>query len=147
MASTFRNTAVIVVLIAAATSQIARAGSKVYVGSRVSSGRQVSMDRIDHSLWDALVRKYVDNDGMVDYQALKASSRDSGALDGYLKTLSTANPRVSASRDAQLAYWINAYNAVTLHGILREYPTSSIRSHTARILGYNIWKDLQLYDW
>jgi hypothetical protein len=43
-----------------------------------------------------------------------------------------------------LAYWVNAYNAVTIKGILREYPTTSIRNHTARVFGYNIWKDLQL---
>jgi hypothetical protein len=33
---------------------------------------------------------------------------------------------------------------VTVKGILREYPTTSIRNHTARLYGYNIWKDLQL---
>ena len=32
-----------------------------------------------------------------------------------------------------------------MQGILREYPTSSIRNHTAKLIGYNIWKDLQLY--
>ncbi len=43
-----------------------------------------------------------------------------------------------------MAFWINAYNAVTVRGILREYPTTSIRNHTAKIFGYNIWKDLLL---
>jgi hypothetical protein len=39
---------------------------------------------------------------------------------------------------------INAYNAVTVRGILREYPTSSIQNHAAKWLGYNIRKDLLL---
>ena len=34
---------------------------------------------------------------------------------------------------------------MTIRGILREYPTSSIRNHTARLFGYNIWHDLKLY--
>jgi Protein of unknown function, DUF547 len=29
--------------------------------------------------------------------------------------------------------------------MLRVYPTSSIRNHTAKVFGYNIWDDLQLY--
>ena len=36
------------------------------------------------------------------------------------------------------------YNAVTIQGILREYPTTSIRNHTAKVFGYNIWDDLLL---
>jgi hypothetical protein len=43
-----------------------------------------------------------------------------------------------------MAFWINAYNAVTIHGILREFPTTSIRNHTAKVFGYNIWDDLLL---
>jgi len=45
-----------------------------------------------------------------------------------------------------LAYWINAYNALTVEGILRVYPTTSIRNHTAKLFGYNIWKKLYLYS-
>jgi hypothetical protein len=66
------------------------------------------------------------------------------ALDGYLNRLSAASFGPTTSREVQLAFWINAYNAVTVKGILREYPTSSIRNHTAKLFGYNIWKDLQL---
>jgi len=29
-------------------------------------------------------------------------------------------------------------------GILREYPTSSIKNHVAKLVGYNIWDDLLL---
>ncbi len=144
MIRTFSSTIAIAFLVAVASSQPAHAG-KVYVGSQVPSVRQVSMDRIDHSAWDAIVRKYVDEDGMLNYRALKSSSRDMRALDGYLRTLSNASPRIRTSRDAKLAFWINAYNAVTVRGILREYPTTSIRNHTAKVWGYNIWKDLQLY--
>ena len=121
------------------------AGSPVYVGKNVAASAQISVDQIDHTAWNTLLRKYVDADGYVDYRSWHASQADRQALTNYLATLSRVNPRQRASRNAGLAFWINAYNAVTVHGILREYPTTSIRNHTAKLFGYNIWKDLQLY--
>ncbi|HHM12181.1 MAG TPA: DUF547 domain-containing protein [Planctomycetaceae bacterium] len=122
----------------------AQAGKKWYVGSRHPASQLVSIDKIDHSVWNDLLRKYVDKDGKVDYAAWKASPGDMARLDRYLSHLSSADPSRSASRAAKLAFWINAYNAVTIRGILREYPTTSIRRHTSRFGGYNIWKDLLL---
>ncbi len=119
-------------------------GSKVHVGREVSASQQVSIDRIDHRLWDWLLNRYVDDRGGVNYRAWKASREDSQLLQRYLDTLSTASISKQASKEAKLAFWINAYNAVTIKGILREYPTSSIRNHTAAIRGYNVWKDLLL---
>lgn len=120
------------------------AASKIYVGQKVSTKSQVSIDQIDHSSWNTLLKKYVDDNGYVNYKAWHASSADQKVLTAYLNQLSKANPSLPASKNAKLAFWINAYNAVTVYGILREYPTSSIRNHTAKVLGYNIWKDLQL---
>lgn len=145
MSQTFEIIVATLVLLVAASTSPVHAGTKVYVGSQVAVGRQVSMDQIDHSTWNVLLSKYDDDDGMVAYRDLHASPADMRALDSYLQTLSTASTTIRASRDAQLAFWINAYNAVTVRGILREYPTTSIRNHTAKLLGYNIWKDLQLY--
>ncbi|MFQ5732834.1 MAG: DUF547 domain-containing protein [Planctomycetaceae bacterium] len=125
-------------------SETSVGGSKVVVGQAVPANRQRSIDDIDHSTWNRLLRKYVDENGMVDYRGLKASREDTQSLQDYLSHLSAANPRAKASRSARLAFWINAYNALTVHGILREYPTSSIRNHTAKVFGYNIWKDLKL---
>ena len=122
----------------------ARGGTKVPVGRNVPAGQRVSIDRINHSGLDSLLKKFVDAEGNVNYAAWQRSAPDVQALDAYLAHLSTADPRQRASRQGTLAFWINAYNAVTLKGILREYPTTSIRNHTARVFGYNIWKDLLL---
>lgn len=118
-------------------------GEPVYVGSSKHLNR--SMDAVDHSPWDQLLQKYVDSNGRVNYSAWKSATDDLRALDRYLSELSAANVSVSATSESRLAFWINAYNAVTVRGILREYPTTSIRNHTARLFGYNIWKDLKLY--
>jgi len=109
-----------------------------------SGSRAVPLDSVDHSAWDRLLQKYVDKDGMVDYAAWKASDADRAALKDYLATLSAADPAAETSKSGKLAFWINAYNALTVFGILKEYPTSSIRNHTAKLVGYNIWDDLLL---
>lgn len=120
------------------------AGPTVTVGQNVSPAERIPVERIDHSAWDSLLKKYVDSSGMVNYATWKASARDVAALDAYLDHLSSASFTPRSDVKAKLAFWINAYNAVTIKGILREYPTTSIRNHTAKLVGYNIWKDLQL---
>ena len=122
---------------------VSRAGKPVYVGTATT--RSVPMSTIRHDDWDALLKKYVDENGLVDYRGWQANRADRKKLQNYLKHLSTASLGKSGSASDRLAFWINAYNAVTVEGILREYPTSSIRNHTAKVVGYNIWKDLKLH--
>jgi len=76
----------------------------------------------NHSVWDGLLKKYVTNNGVVNYSGFKS---EIGSLNAYLETLKQGvDP--SASRDAQLAFWINAYNAFTVKLILNNYPVNSI---------------------
>ena len=115
------------------------------IGDGVPASLRVSMDEgIDHAVWDGLLKKYVDGRGMVNYAAWKDSVADRGALKAYLASLSKADPKKNASRAGRLAFWINAYNALTVHGILEKYPTASIKDHVSYFGGYNIWKDLLL---
>lgn len=116
----------------------------VVLGKAAPKSQRVSFDEIDHSSWDSLLRQYVNDAGQVAYRRWSQSSADQAKLDQYLQTLTTADPNKPASKNAKLAFWINAYNAVTVKGILREYPTTSIRNHTAKLWGYNIWKNLRL---
>jgi hypothetical protein len=118
--------------------------AKSPLGKRWPANQQLSMNDVDHAPFNALLRKYVDDDGYVDYTAWKSSLPDRRVLRNYLKELSRGSTTRPAGRQARLAFWINAYNAVTLEGILDVYPTSSIREHTAKLFGYNIWTDLPL---
>ena len=115
------------------------------VGQVWPAAQQVSIDQIDHSSFDQLLQKYVDENGQVAYKTWHASAADRQALTNYLAHLSQASSTQPASREAQLAYWINAYNAVTIEGIMQVYPTSSIRNHT-KAVGHNIWKRLFLHS-
>ncbi|GAB3174982.1 DUF547 domain-containing protein [Telluribacter humicola] len=80
---------------------------------------------VSHAIWDRLLKKHVDNKGMVDYAAFK---QDRAELKKYLDQLSKNAPNEKTwSKDEQLAYWINAYNAYTIDLILEHYPLKSIK--------------------
>ena len=80
---------------------------------------------IDQAPFDALLKKYVDDQGMVNYRAFRA---DSSKLNAYLTTVSNTLPNEKWSKDDQLAYWLNAYNAFTIQRVLRSYPVKSIKN-------------------
>ncbi len=80
---------------------------------------------IDHDIYADLLNRYVDIEGNVDYDGLQ---KDSVKLNTYLKMLSGGHPSDKGwTREEQLAYWINAYNAFTLQLMVRHYPVKSIR--------------------
>ena len=79
---------------------------------------------VSHKGYDALLKKYVDNQGLVNYKGLKL---ERSKLKDYLKTLESNPPQKSWTRDQELTYWINAYNAYTLDLILEHYPVKSIK--------------------
>ncbi|MEO5761285.1 MAG: DUF547 domain-containing protein [Vicinamibacteria bacterium] len=81
-----------------------------------------SPDRFDHSGFDTLLRRHVVA-GMVNYDAF-ASSKEFSV---YLGKLSTFDP-AGLSRDEQLAFWINAYNAYTIRLITKHGERTSIRN-------------------
>jgi hypothetical protein len=82
----------------------------------------------DHSLWERVLQVYVNRIGEVDYAALRADRQD---LDAYVRLLgesSPANrPQMFPTRADELAYWINAYNAFVVRGVVDHYPTRSVR--------------------
>lgn len=80
---------------------------------------------IDHQLWDSLLQNHVDAVGWVDYEGF---IQDSQHLNQYLDLLGSAHPNDRYwSKDEQLAYWINAYNAFTVKLIIDHYPVASIK--------------------
>lgn len=80
---------------------------------------------ITHEIWDGLLKKHVDSTGFVNYRGM---IRDSSELNRYLQLLENAHPNDKFwSRNEQMAYWINAYNAFTIQLIVRNYPVKSIK--------------------
>jgi hypothetical protein len=64
-----------------------------------------------------LVAAHATGDRGVDYAALRASA-DFGDVEGCARCLGRLDPGRLRSREARLAFWINVYNALVLHGIV-----------------------------
>src|SRR3990167_726111 len=75
-----------------------------------------------NSLFDGVLGRYVSKDGLVDYKGLK---KDKDFM-RYIEYLSTTDPDKLPSDKHRLAFWINAYNAFVLKGVLDEYPIKSV---------------------
>ncbi|MEP5611179.1 MAG: DUF547 domain-containing protein [Cyclobacteriaceae bacterium] len=85
---------------------------------------------VSHQPFDELLQKYVDESGLVNYKGLKT---ERPKLKSYLRMLEANEPKDAWSKDQQLSYWINAYNAFTLELILTHYPVESIKDIGAAI--------------
>ncbi|MFQ5796271.1 MAG: DUF547 domain-containing protein [Candidatus Bipolaricaulia bacterium] len=81
----------------------------------------------DHQLFTKVLQEFVDDHGCVNYAALKTNSEQ---FDHYLEQLAEASPESHPERfpapEDQLAYWINAYNAFVIAGVLEKYPIRSV---------------------
>lgn len=90
------------------------------IPDRKSNGKAIS-----HQTWTEVLQNVVEENGTVDYQALKENP-DKFHL--YLKSLKNNHPDIKTwSRNERLAYWINAYNAFTVQLIIENYPLESIK--------------------
>lgn len=76
----------------------------------------------DHSIFDQVLRTYVNDQGRVDYNGIAGYL----PFKAYMESLKTARTD-SMSRDGQLAFWINTYNAVTIDKVIKWKPKKSVR--------------------
>ncbi len=94
------------------------------------STNQIKADSggFDHSLYRQVLQRFVDDEGRVNYQDLKSND---AALKAYVEKLGNESPEnhpeLFSSRESQLAYWIDAYNALAIKGVVDHYPTRSVR--------------------
>lgn len=83
--------------------------------------------------YNMLLQTYVNDEGLVNYEAWKASPDDLAKLQGYSDELAAFDPSTLTGAE-QLAFWINAYNASALHEVLQRYPVDSIRPNTLGVI-------------
>ena len=76
----------------------------------------------DHSKFDKILKAYVDPEGRVDYNGIAVDD----TFHEYITSLKNAKAD-SLSRDGQFAFWINAYNAVTIDKVIKWKPKKSVR--------------------
>ena len=95
----------------------------------LASSAYAQQREFDHAPWDRVLKTYVTEKGRVDYAALKANPGD---LNQYVKQIAerspVSDPDGFPTRDSQLAYWINAYNALVMKAVVDNWPTKSVRN-------------------
>jgi hypothetical protein len=99
------------------------------VGSPWGSAASASEPAFSYADYGAVLKKYVDDNGLVNYRGLKS---DRKALDTLAASIARLDPKTFAgwSEQDKIAFLINAYNALTLVAIIDHYPIewSYIRS-------------------
>jgi hypothetical protein len=88
--------------------------------------------------WNDVLEAYVDENGLVDYASL---ATDRQALDRFISSIETTGPKSDPdafpTRDDQLAYYINAYNAHVFLGVLELGPdVKTVWGFTGTGLGF-----------
>lgn len=75
----------------------------------------------DYSDYAAVLKTYVNNAGLVDYQGLQANRQQ---LDRFNQSLAAVTPEIyqAWSEPEQIAFWMNAYNSLTLQSIIARDP-------------------------
>jgi len=102
---------------------------------------------IDHSDWQIILDTYLITDDpsdihLFDYSALMENTTERQRLNRYLDYLQNLDPR-QYTRDVQMAYWINLYNAVTVRVVVDAYPVESILEiHTGDESNLGPWKEV-----
>ena len=85
-----------------------------------SKSNEANNHVIDHGVWDTLLASYVVETSDSAVRQFRYRDMDPGAgkmLQGYLKSMAAIDPR-GFSRQEQLAYWLNVYNALSVQQIL-----------------------------
>ena len=83
----------------------------------------VAERKLDHSAWGRLLAQFENEQARVDYGSLK--SKGTFDLKSYLRQIAEPWPKPLTSNERKAAL-INAYNALTVDWIVRNYPVESI---------------------
>lgn len=89
-----------------------------------------------HDALDAVLRRFVDAQGRVDYGGL---TNDRTELERYMVALGATSPHKApaafASDADRLAYWINAYNAIVLYAVTERPALTSVHDEKYDFFG------------
>ncbi len=82
----------------------------------------------DVTAWAGLLSTYATEDGGFRYAALVANATDRATLQQVVGAVANASPVAYPERSAQLAFYINAYNILTVSAVVERFPIESVMS-------------------
>jgi len=84
--------------------------------------------------WASVLHSYVEEEGQVDFEGLSRDSADLRRFVEYLgKIAPGSHPEAFTSRNAVLAYHVNAYNALAMYGVIERGIPDDFQSIFKRI--------------
>ncbi len=132
-----RISIVLVAVIVTAVAVFLAATRPVTVQIRGTLPRDFPESGFSHRTFEALLRRFVNASGEVDYDAWHASQGAMAALEDYLAAVAAFSPGSSPARfpsqNDALAYWMYAYNAYVLKSVLDNWPITSVTDIKAPI--------------
>ena len=92
----------------------------------------------DHGTWDQVLRAGVSKgaDGIARFNY---AGTQHARVSDYLARLTATDP-VTLPQAAAFAYWVNLYNALTVHVVLGAYPVQSIRDIGGGVFSRGPWR-------
>ena len=97
-------------------------------GSADSPDLNVSSAAVETSLhdpWASVLATYMDDAGLVDYAGLQTEGRDELQL--FIDSIADFDVGSLETDAEKIAFWINAYNAMTVWQVVERYPLESVR--------------------
>ena len=106
----------------------ARAEAQRVDGQRVD-GQRVDGQAVDAALdlapWGRVLERFVTADGGVRYAALRNDAAGRADLARFVAAVGTTDPS-DLSRDARIAFYANAYNALVVNAVVERWPVESV---------------------
>jgi len=98
-------------------------------------------ERVPEDRLNSLLKKYVDSKGKVDYSSLEEEAE---TVEKYVMWLESFDPKNLKTRNEKLTFWINAYNMLTVYGVLsqlRKNPDFAKKGHKS------VFQRLRFFWW
>jgi hypothetical protein len=91
------------------------------IASAVAVSAEENADKFSYDDYAGVLSAYIDSEGMVNYKELK-SNRDK--LDAFIESMTRLDKKAFEKwqDNAKIAFWLNAYNSLTLKAIIDNYP-------------------------
>lgn len=127
-------------LVAAALQFPAGAAHAASLAKVFGVSNESSTTTVDHKAWNELIAKYLKRgkNGVALFNYAGVSAGDRKALKAYLAELQKVEV-TKLSKQVQMPYWINFYNALTVDVILDNYPVKSIREIKSGLFSSGPW--------